>query len=117
MPALDVVEGGLRGAAVHGEHHALAAGDHRRCAMKVDAHLPGRPVLAALPGDRQPYGVDAEVAVRGQEPVGPCLPLRRVVVEADDQLSLDGLCGRCSSVRGDDRRARDHRPNDRRPPH
>jgi hypothetical protein len=32
-------------------------------------------------------------------------------------VPLDGLCGRCRSVRGDYRRARDHRPNDRRPPH
>ena len=116
VAALDVVEGGLLGAAVHGEHHALAAGDHRRRAMEVDAHLPGRPVLAASPRDRQPDGVDAEVAVRGQEPVGPRPPLGRVVVEADDQLSLGGLCGRSRSVRGDYRRARDHRPNDRRPP-
>ena len=108
VPALDVVERRLPRVAVHGEHDALAAGDHRRRAMEIDADLPGRPVLAAPPRDRQPDGVDAEVAVRGQQPVGTRPPLRRVVVEADDELPVGGLCGRARSVRSDYACARKH---------
>ena len=44
VPALDVVEWRLPRVAVHREHHALATGDHRCCAVEVDAggHRSGR---------------------------------------------------------------------------
>ena len=100
MPALDVVERRLLRLAVHGQHDALAAGDHRGGAVQVDAGLHGRPVLAALPGDRQADGVDAEMAVRREQPVRPRPPLGGVVVEADEQLPrkrADGWPAACAT--------------------
>ena len=109
VPALDVVEWRLPRVAVHREHHALATGDHRCCAVQVDAGVHRRPVLAAAPGDRQADSVDTEVAVRGQQPVGPRPPLGGVVVESDDELPGGLGRMRLRSVRGDYARTREQR--------
>ena len=90
VPTLDIVERGLVWLSVHGQDDALPTGDHRRGAMEVDAGFHGRPVLALPPRDRQPNGVDSQVAVRREQAVGPRPPLGRVVVETDQQLPREG---------------------------
>ena len=108
VPALDVVERRLLRLPVDGQHDALSARDHLGGAVQVDAGLLGGPVLPQLPGDRQADDVDAEMAVRREQPVRSCPPLGGVVVETDQQLSRSA--GRLAgSMRNQYARARHQR--------
>ena len=106
MPSLDILERRLLWLSVHGQDDALPTGDHRRGAMEVDAGFHGRPVLALPPRDREPYGVDSQVAIRREQAVGSRPPLGRVVVEPHEQLPRDGLGRPSGGMRDEHARAR-----------
>src|SRR5262249_27792069 len=89
LPPLEVVDGSVLGLSEDRDDHTLAALDEQGGAVEIDADV-RRTALASPPGNRERDGVETELPVLGDEPVGTGEPLRMVVVDPDHERARRG---------------------------